>query len=67
MSATSGITGLVSELLSHAAEAAIRTKKECITAELLQSVIGARTFARAPPLHGMPACPSFRRRLRMSF
>lgn len=35
----------VSELLSRAAEAAIRSKKECITPELLQSVIGARTFA----------------------
>jgi hypothetical protein len=45
MSATSGITGHISELLSRAAEAAIRSKKECITPELLQSVIGARTFA----------------------
>ena len=45
MGATSGITGSISELLSRAAEAAIRTKKECITPELLQSVIGARTFA----------------------
>jgi hypothetical protein len=44
MSATSGITGHVSDLLSRAAEAAIRSKKECITPELLQSVIGARTF-----------------------
>ena len=42
MSATSGITGRVSELLSRAAEAAIRTKKECITPELLHSVIVAR-------------------------
>ncbi|CAN7768038.1 hypothetical protein LJR039_007400 [Pseudorhodoferax sp. LjRoot39] len=33
------------KLLSRAAEAAIRSKKECITHELLQSVIGARTFA----------------------
>ena len=45
MSATSGITGHVSELLSRAAEAVIRLKKECITPELLQSVIGARRFA----------------------
>lgn len=45
MGATSGITGHVSELLSRTAEAAIRTKKECITPELLQAVIGARTFA----------------------
>ena len=45
MSATSGITGHVSDLLSRAAEVAIRTKKECITPELLQSVIGARSFA----------------------
>ena len=45
MSATSGITGHISELLSRAAEAAIRSKKECITPELLQSVIGARAFA----------------------
>ena len=45
MSATSGITGHVSELLSRAAEAAIRSKKECITPELLHNVIGARTFA----------------------
>ena len=42
MSATGGITGHISELLSRAAEAAIRSKKECITPELLQSVIGAR-------------------------
>ena len=42
VSATSGITGRVSELLSRAAEAAIRTKKECITPELLHSIIGAR-------------------------
>ena len=45
MSATSGITGHISDLLSRAAEAAIRSKKECITPELLQSVIGTRTFA----------------------
>ena len=45
MGATSGITGHISELLSRAAEAAIRTKLECITPELLQSVIGARTVA----------------------
>ena len=45
MSATSGITGHISDLLSRAAEAAIRTKKECITPELLQSVIGARTLS----------------------
>ena len=45
MSATSGITGHISELLSRAAEAAIRSKKECITPELRQSVIGARTLA----------------------
>jgi hypothetical protein len=45
MSATSGITGQISDLLSRAAEAAIRSKKECITPELLQSVIGTRTFA----------------------
>ena len=43
MSATSGLTGHISDLLSRAGEAAIRTKKECITPELLQSVIGART------------------------
>ncbi len=45
MSATSGITGHVSDLLSRAAEVAIRTKKECITPELLQSVVSARSFA----------------------
>ena len=45
MSATNGITGHISDLLSGAAEAAIRTKKECITPELLQSVIGARTLS----------------------
>ena len=44
-SATSGITGHISELLSRAAEAAIHSKKECITPESLQSVIGARMFA----------------------
>ena len=41
MSATSGLTGHISDLLSRAALAAIRTKKECITPELLQSVISA--------------------------
>ena len=40
MSATGGITGQISSLLSRAAEAAIRSKKECITPELLQSMIG---------------------------
>ena len=45
MSATSGITGHISELLSRAAEVAIRSRKQCITPELLQSVIGGRTFA----------------------
>ena len=45
MSATSGITGRVSELLSCAAEAAIRTKKECLTPKLVQYVIGTRSFA----------------------
>lgn len=40
-----GITGHFSELLSRAPEAAIRSKTECISSELLQSVIGARTFA----------------------
>ena len=44
MSDTSGITEHISELLPRAAEAAIRSKKECITPELLQSVIGACTF-----------------------
>lgn len=39
MSATGGVTGKISALLSRAAEAAIRTGKECITAELLQSVV----------------------------
>lgn len=38
MSATGGVTGKIGALLSRAAEAAIRTGKECITAELLQSV-----------------------------
>jgi hypothetical protein len=42
MSATGGITGHISKLLSRAAEAAICAKKECITPELLQSVINAR-------------------------
>ena len=42
MSATGGITGHISKLLSQAAEASIRAKKECITPELLQSVIDAR-------------------------
>lgn len=42
MSATGGITGQISDLLSRAAEAAIRAQKECITPDLLQHVIGAR-------------------------
>lgn len=40
MSATGGITGQIRDLLSRAAEAAIRNKKECITPELLQSMVG---------------------------
>ena len=39
MSATAGVTGKISALLSRAAEAAIHTGKERITAELLQSVV----------------------------
>lgn len=42
MSATAGITGKVSGLLTLAAEAAIRKQKECITLELLQSVAVTR-------------------------
>ncbi len=38
MSATGGVTGKIGALLSRTAEAAIRSGKECITAELLQSV-----------------------------
>ncbi len=41
MGATGGITGHISDLLSRAAEAAIHAKRECITPEVLQSVIGA--------------------------
>ncbi len=41
MSATGGLTGQISGLLSRAAEAAIRSKRECITPEILQSIIGA--------------------------
>lgn len=59
ISAISGITGNISELLSRAAEAEIRSKMECITPELLQSVIGARTFARALP-RGMPPLAGIR-------
>ena len=41
MSATGGITGHISELLSRAAEAAIRSRQERITPEILRSVSGA--------------------------
>ena len=59
MSATGGITGHISELLSRAAEAAIRSNKECITPELLQSVIGAhlRMKAAAARHTGLPFVP----------
>ena len=45
MSATGGITGQVSELLSRAAEAAIRFKRECITLELLREAADSRLAA----------------------
>ncbi|CAJ0780684.1 TniB family NTP-binding protein [Ralstonia chuxiongensis] len=44
MSATGGVTGEITALLSHAAEAAIRTKTECITPELLQVAGGKVRF-----------------------
>ena len=50
MSATGGITGQIRDLLSRAAEAVIRSKKECITPELLQSMVG-----RAPASGGRAA------------
>jgi Cdc6-like AAA superfamily ATPase len=40
MSVTSGVTGDITELLSRAAEAAIRTKRERITPELLEATVG---------------------------
>lgn len=45
MNATGGITGQVSELLSRAAEAAIRSKRECITPELLRTAAERRLAA----------------------
>ena len=44
MSATAGVTGRISNLLSRAAEAAIRSKKECITVELIGSVATQMRF-----------------------
>ncbi|WP_346825032.1 TniB family NTP-binding protein (plasmid) [Ralstonia solanacearum] len=44
MSATGGVTGEITALLSHAAEAAIRTQTECITPELLQVTGGKVRF-----------------------
>lgn len=44
MSATSGVTGQITALLSRAAEAAIRAKTERITAELLQVTVGKTRF-----------------------
>jgi len=44
MSATSGITGDIAALLSRAAEAAIRTKTERITPELLQATAAKARF-----------------------
>jgi hypothetical protein len=44
MSATGGVTGDITALLSRAAEAAIRTKTERITPELLQATIGKVRF-----------------------
>jgi Cdc6-like AAA superfamily ATPase len=40
MSASGGVTGSITALLSRAAEAAIRTKTEYITLELLQATLG---------------------------
>jgi Bacterial TniB protein len=42
MNTTGGITGQVSELLSRAAEAAIRSQRECITLELLRAAAERR-------------------------
>jgi hypothetical protein len=39
MSVTSGVTGEITKLLSRTAEAAIRTKRECITSELLEKTV----------------------------
>ena len=47
MNATGGITGEITGLLSRAAEAAIRTKTERITPELLQAAIGTAALGTA--------------------
>jgi hypothetical protein len=44
MSATGGVTGEIASLLSRAAEAAIRTKTERITLELLHVTAGSARF-----------------------
>jgi hypothetical protein len=44
MSATGGVTGDIASLLSRAAEAAIRTKTERITLELLHATAGSARF-----------------------
>jgi len=44
MSATAGVTGRISNLLSRAAEAVIRSKKECITVALIGSVATQMRF-----------------------
>jgi hypothetical protein len=42
MSSTGGIMGQISELLSRAAKEAIRSRRECITPELLRAAAGGR-------------------------
>jgi hypothetical protein len=44
MNATGGVTGDMAALLSRAAEAAIHSRTECITPELLQTTIGKARF-----------------------
>jgi hypothetical protein len=48
ISASGGLTGKVTTLLSQAAELAIRQKVECITADLIDQAAASGTYKRRP-------------------
>ena len=48
ISASDGLTGKVTTLLSQAAELAIRQKVECITADLIDQAAASATYKRRP-------------------
>ena len=48
ISASGVLTGKVTTLLSQAAEFAIRQKRECITADLIEQAAASGTYKRRP-------------------